>query len=431
PNANIHGTGANSWYMDPSRTEIYALNASYTWDDIHTTLVSASHSTNKQHLNAGTGSVENVNEVTHLNVRHNMDIDKTRIMLGGDFMNWRAPNGQNYYEGVPRDEDTLGWFAQIEQKLFDDKLTLDGSYRGDRVDVIQGLNYFPSSVRQIAASNVSGLKISNRALPIATMFSLGSAYEFVKGWKLIGRYGETSVSSSGMNVKPGTVLEEQHQIKAEIGIQGQVTSWFNPSFNYFHRDAQNELNLDGYSYDRRASPRIGATPADPNTHYDCRAADAVGADTYAIPTSFQDCYSQSNTVRDGIELISTGNIGLNTNYRFGWTSYTKLNNAALGTTPRNQIDMSFRHGFEILGENFNLTGAFKYLPKYKGSQGVSSAWSGGYTRYDFGLGHDFKLAQFPLTATVYGQNLTDERFETSSGVQDVGRVVGIEFISSF
>jgi outer membrane cobalamin receptor len=424
PNANIHGTGANSWYMDPSRTEIYALNASYTWDDIHTTLVSASHSTNKQHLNAGTGSVENVNEVTHLNVRHNMDIDKTRIMLGGDFMNWRAPNGQNYYEGVPRDEDTLGWFAQIEQKLFDDKLTLDGSYRGDRVDVIQGINYFPSSVRQIAGNGISQLKIANQTLPVATMFSLGSGYEFIKGWKLIGRYGETTVASSGMNVTPGTVLNEQHQIKAEIGIQGQVTSWFNPSFNYFHRDSQNELNLYGYSYN------IKPTLANKTGRIDCQRADLSAAVTNNI-TPFESCYSQSNTVRDGIELISTGNIGLNTNYRFGWTSYTKLNSAALGTTPRNQIDMSFRHGFEILGENFNLTGAFKYLPKYKGSQSDAGVWSGGYTRYDFGLGHDFKLAQFPLTATVYGQNLTDERFETSSGVQDVGRVVGIEFVSSF
>lgn len=166
-------------------------------------------------------------------------------------------------------------------------------------------------------------------------------------------------------------------------------------------------------------------------YYSCRAADLAGADTLAVSGTLQDCYSQSNTVRDGIELISTGNIGLHTNYRFGWTSYTKLNNAALGTTPRNQIDMSFGHRFEVLGYNLNLTGAFKYLPKYMGSQGVAGVWSGGYTRYDFGLGHDFKLAQFPLTATVYGQNLTDERFETSSGVQDVGRIVGIEFISTF
>jgi hypothetical protein len=148
-------------------------------------------------------------------------------------------------------------------------------------------------------------------------------------------------------------------------------------------------------------------------------------------TPFDPCYSQSNTVRDGFEVTSTGQIGSNTNYNFGWTSYTKLNSAALGTTARNQVNMSFGHRFDVLGENFNLTGAFKYLPKYKGSQSDAGVWSGGYTRYDFGLGHDFKLAQFPLTATVYGQNLTDERFETNSGVQDVGRVVGIEFISSF
>ena len=423
PNANSHGSGSGNWFIDPSRTEIYALNASYSWDDIHTTLVNASHSTNKQHFSMGTSEKENVNEVTHLNVRHNMDIDKTRVMVGGDFMHWNAPLGQLYYEGIPREEDTLGWFAQIEQKFFDDKLSLDGSYRGDKVDVLHGLDYYTGGSQPPGGLNTN-LKTTNKTLPTATFFSLGGGYEFIKGWKFIGRYGETSVSSSGMNVTPGTTLKEQHQFKAEIGVQGQVNAWFNPSLNYFHRDAQNELNLYGYSYDRRLVTN------GPVTHMTCQAAAAASVVTNNV-TPFEPCYNQSNTVRDGFELTSTGQIGLNTNYSFGWTTYTKLNNAALGTTARNQVNMSFGHRFDVLGYNFNFTGAFKYLPKYKGTQTDAGAWSGGYTRYDFGLGHDFKLAQFPLTATVYGQNLTDERFETSSGVQDVGRIVGIEFISSF
>jgi iron complex outermembrane receptor protein len=423
PNANIHGSGSGNWKMAPSRTEIYAMNASYSWDDIHTTLINASHSTNKQHFNMGGGSSdkENINEVTHLNVRHNMDIDKTRVMVGGDFMHWDAPNGQQYYEGIQREEDTLGWFAQVEQKFFDDKLTLDGSYRGDKVDVLHGLDYYAGGSQPPGGVN-SSLKTTNKTLPTATFFNVGAGYEFIKNWKLIGRYGETDVSSSGMNVTAGTQLKEQHQIKAEIGIQGQVTSWFNPAVNYFHRDAQNELNLYGYSYDKK----VGNV----TSHVTCQAANATSNVTNNT-TPFDPCYSQSNTVRDGFEVTSTGQIGSNTNYNFGWTSYTKLNSAALGTTARNQVNMSFGHRFDVLGENFNLTGAFKYLPKYKGSQSDAGVWSGGYTRYDFGLGHDFKLAQLPLTATVYGQNLTDERFETNSGVQDVGRVVGIEFISSF
>jgi iron complex outermembrane receptor protein len=443
PNANIHGSGSGNWKMAPSRTEIYAMNASYSWDDIHTTLINASHSTNKQHFNMGGGSSdkENINEVTHLNVRHNMDIDKTRVMVGGDFMHWDAPNGQQYYEGIQREEDTLGWFAQVEQKFFDDKLTLDGSYRGDKVDVLHGLDYYTGGAQPPGGVN-STLKTTNKALPIATLFSLGGGYEFIQGWKLIGRYGETTVSSSGMNVVPGTNLKEQHQVKAEIGIQGQVNSWFNPSVNYFHRDAQNELNLYGYNYvsagrapgqTALTNPAVAGggfqqscgTPSSSGAS-PLRAGGILGANQIYDP-----CYNQSNTVRDGFEVTSTGQIGSNTNYNFGWTSYTKLNSAALGTTARNQVNMSFGHRFDVLGENFNLTGAFKYLPKYKGSQSDAGVWSGGYTRYDFGLGHDFKLAQFPLTATVYGQNLTDERFETSSGVQDVGRVVGIEFVSSF
>jgi hypothetical protein len=307
--------------------------------------------------------------------------------------------------------------------------------------VLHGLDYYTGGAQPPGGVN-STLKTTNKALPIATLFSLGGGYEFIQGWKLIGRYGETTVSSSGMNVVPGTNLKEQHQVKAEIGIQGQVNSWFNPSVNYFHRDAQNELNLYGYNYvsagrapgqTALTNPAVAGggfqqscgTPSSSGAS-PLRAGGILGANQIYDP-----CYNQSNTVRDGFEVTSTGQIGSNTNYNFGWTSYTKLNSAALGTTARNQVNMSFGHRFDVLGENFNLTGAFKYLPKYKGSQSDLGAWSGGYTRYDFGLGHDFKLAQLPLTATVYGQNLTDERFETNSGVQDVGRVVGIEFISSF
>lgn len=422
PNANSHGTGNGNWTMNPSRTEIYVLNGSFSWNDIHTTLFSASHSTSDQHFITGASAVDNINKVTHLNVRHNMDFYKTRVMFGGDFMHWNAPNGQQYYEGIQREEDTLGWFVQAEQKLFDDKLTLDASYRGDKVDVLHGLDYYTGGNQPPGGVNTS-LKTTNKTLPVATFFSVGSTWEFFKGWKLMGRYGQTSVSSGGMNVTAGTQLKTQEQFKWEIGIEGKVAPLFNPSLNYFHRESTNELLLYGYTY-----------TANNNSKQTCRTGvlPTAGATAPKSTSTLDPCYSQGDTMRDGFEFTSTGNLGLNTSYQAGWTTYTRLNKATVGITPRNMVNFSFRQGFDVFDEHFNFTGAFKYLPKYKGAITDTNAYLGGYARYDLGLGYDLRLPNLPIiTTTLYGQNISNVRFETNNGVQDIGRVLGIEVNSNF
>jgi outer membrane cobalamin receptor len=420
PNANSHGSGQGNWFMDPSQTEIYAMSGSQTWDDIHTTLFNVSHSTSNQRFWTSATPVQNDNEVTHVNLRHNMDIDKTRVMVGGDYFYWNAPNGQQYYEGIPREEMTAGWFAQIEQKLFDDKLTLDGSYRGDQVDVIRGLDYYTGGAQPPGGVDTT-LKTRNKTLPVATFFSVGAGYEFIKGWKLTGRYGEASVASSGLNAVPGTVLKDDEQFKYEVGIQGEWLPLINPSLNYFHRESANEKTLYGYTFIANNNSTRSCAPG---------VLPSTGPNAPKLNATLDPCYTQTNTVRDGIEFTLSGNLGLNTSYRASITSFTHLVNAA-SITPSEIIDFSFRHRLSILSRQFTLSGAFKYLPAYQGALTDATAYLGDYTRYDFGIGYDFNLGKLPITTTLYGQNLTDERYETSNGVPDIGRILGVELMTNF
>jgi len=75
----------------------------------------------------------------------------------------------------------------------------------------------------------------------------------------------------------------------------------------------------------------------------------------------------------------------------------------------------------------------KFVSNYFGIANgyLSTGAYAGYTRYDLGLGYDWKFGGTPLRSSVYGKNLTDERYETSAGVPDVGRVMGIELLVSF
>jgi hypothetical protein len=131
-------------------------------------------------------------------------------------------------------------------------------------------------------------------------------------------------------------------------------------------------------------------------------------------------------VRDGLELTLTGNFAERSSYRLGITEFTKRTNVE-STTPRSVVDFSLSHGIGA----YTITGALKYVSAYKGSATDAGAYLGGYTRYDLGLGYDTKLGSTPVKTTLYGRNLSDEKYETSNGVQDAGRVFGIEIMASF
>jgi outer membrane cobalamin receptor len=406
--------------MDPAKTNIFALSGSKGWDSRNTTLLSLSQSKSEQRLFT-TSAVQNNNETTHLNLRHNIDVDKTRYVVGGDYMHWNSPTGQQYYEGIQREEVTKGMFAQVEQSLLDDRLTLDASARHDKVDVLHGLDYYTGGVQPPGGVDTN-LKTTDKKLPTAKFYSIGSSWALTKDWRLLGRYGESFQPVSGLTPKPGVILSDDKQKKWELGVEGRVSHIFNPSVNFFQRTVKNEKAVAGYSYQSRTGALTcfaGSIPAFSPTQNP--ANEPASASTVFTP-----CYSQADTVRGGFELAATGAFGDRSSYRTSLTQFTKLSTAIENTTPKNVFDFSVIHGMGL----YTVSGAVKYVSSYANSAtGVDHL--GGYTRYDMGVGRDFRISNTPVKATVYGRNLTDKKYEASLGVQDVGRVLGVEMIAKF
>lgn len=407
PNTNSHGSpqAVGNWVVDPSKTNIYALSGSKGWDSRHTTLLSLSNSKSEQRLFT-TSAVQNNNETTHLNVRHNIDVDKTRFVVGGDYMHWNSPTGQQYYEGIQREEVTKGMFAQVEQSLMDDRLTLDASMRHDKVDVLHGLDYYTGGNQPPGGVNTK-LKTTDKQLPTAKFYSVGASWLLNKEWRLLGRYGESYQPTDGLKAAPTYVLSDDKQSKWELGVEGHVSSAFNPSLNFFNRKVLNEKAINSTSTAAYAASTGGS------------------CGSYSV-TNVIPCYTQTDTVRAGFELAATGTFAERSSYRTSLTQFTKLSTAIENTTPKNVVDFSVIHGMGV----YTVSGAVKYVSSYANSAtGVN--YLGGYTRYDMGVGRDFRISNTPAKVTVYGRNLTDKKYEASLGVQDVGRVLGVEMIAKF
>ncbi len=422
PNANSHGPGQGSWYVDPTHTTMLIASGSVSWSPVHTTLVSLSHIRSGQYLwTANTASAphtaaQNDNFLTHLNLRHNMDIDRTRVMIGGDFLHWNTPNGQQYYEGIPREERTLGGFAQVEQSLFDDRLTLDAAVRVDQVNVLRGLDYYTAGAAPFGGVN-SPLRTRNRVLPLAKFVDVGGSWKFIEDWKLTARVSGSTQGVSGLNPRPGVTLQDDSQFKVELGIEGRVHRMFNPAINFFHRAVQNEKTLAGYTY-----------LANNNTSQVCRigTVPSTGPLSPKTASALTPCYNQANTTRQGIEVTVWGGLWERGSYRASFTHFTNLQNAS-AITPRNIGELMVQ---QWVGD-FILTGAIKYVASYKGSATDPWPWLGGYTRFDVGIGYDFRFGGTDVRTTVFGRNLTDRRYETTDGIQNVGRTIGAELLARF
>jgi hypothetical protein len=418
PNTNSHGSGSLGWTINPTETNLFALTGSKSWDKVNTTLFSLSRAISHQVLNT-TGPAVNDNETTHVNVRHNIDWNKTRFVLGGDYFHWNAPSGQQYYEGIQREEETKGYFGQIEHKMLNDRLIADASYRKDQVYVLHGLDYYTAGQQPIGGTSTN-LKTRNKMLEPATFSSLGLSYLATDNLKLNARFGQSSQESNGLLAAPSTTLGDDKQSKWEVGFDLTMTPWFNPQVNYFHREVQNEKSLYGYQ-DGSSVYTYKKVAGSPGYYSGATALTNMVAAT-ATPI-----YSQADTTRGGFEFATTGRLSNTTHYRLGYTKFTELSASAEPITPEGIFDLSMSHR---MGK-YLLTGAWKNVSKYQGSASDTTAYLGGYNRYDLGLGYDWKFDTTPVRTTLYGRNLSDEHYETNNGVQDVGRVIGVEFLANF
>jgi outer membrane cobalamin receptor len=425
PNTNSHITSAGNkdWFVDPSETTLVGLSGHRVWDERNTTLFSLSnvdveqvvHSRGKTDVSPLTEQTPNVINATHYNLKHVLSLDIARMTAGMDYRRWAVPNGQNpaYYPGIRREEVTRGWFVQAERDLMDGRLSLDGSVRQDNVYQVHGLNFLFTGVGQ--NGTVASTQINNVQLPNALFWTMGSRYKLTPDWSLLARYGQGNQPlTTEMKAAPGVTLARDAQSKLEVGAQGRLNASTQLALNYFYREAQNEKKIAAYMM------QAGSCT-------DTKSAPTVD---YFVP-----CYGQGDTTRAGLEAVLSGDWAQAGRYRVSWTHFTRLagtiNNAPLSVqTPANLAELMLSHPMGA----FTWTGAAKYVSQYIGTANGTvgqAAYSGGYTKLDAGLSYDWRFGSTKMRTGIYGRNLTDKKFETATGIQDVGRVVGIEQLIQF
>jgi len=56
---------------------------------------------------------------------------------------------------------------------------------------------------------------------------------------------------------------------------------------------------------------------------------------------------------------------------------------------------------------------------------------GSYTNINLGISYDMLVDSVLLTPTLYAKNLANKNYETTPGIQNWGRVFGVELIAKF
>lgn len=431
PNSSLvaAGSAADNWEMRPSRTDLIATTGTLVWSQKHTTLFAISHNRTHQKLN-GAGSVANLNfddgglindnRTTHVNVRQVADVAGMRLSAGGDLMHWHTPTGQNSYEGVERKEHITGLFAQIERSVFRDRLALDASIRRDRVKVIKGLDYFTGGAQSPSPLPL----VENRLLAPALFGTAGFRLTAAPSIAITGRVGRNRQNDSNINPVPGLTLEPEVQQKWEAGIEGRFSRAFTATLTGFHRGVSDEKSISGYSYTRAN-----------NTAATCVTTTIPTTGALAPATGLQPCYTQSDTARDGVELVVEGGWLTSGRYRAGLTRMTRLADSAgvvQLTTPKQVVDVTVTHGWRAL----MATASVKRVSRFSGRRPAGGADTtyyplGDFTRIDASASWSQPTHNALIRFSVYGRNLSDAHSQTVAGYPDVGRVVGTDMTITF
>lgn len=428
-------TADDVWRLDPFDSSILAANGTIRWNDSHTTLLTAAYTRSDGKLVtsdrlasgalANTVARDNDNRFLNFAARQNAFLGATNLQAGVDYIHWKNPTGQYYYEGIPREEKIVGYFLQADRSLFDQRLNIDLGVRIDSVKIVRGIDYFAAG-RQPAA-NVRAIR--NFDLPDAKFASAGASYRLAEDWLVNARYGY-----SKQGARPGIVLANplvplkgETREKFEVGFEGRLTEWLRPSANAFFIKTNNEVTA--------------ISTCNVNAAGVCSAVGAVEQVTL---------YGNTDSKRTGAEAVVQGRWGSASGeggYRASLTHYFDVLDPS-GLLARTQPDTVAELTVDqSLGE-WRFSGAAKYVARYESNAftrcaapnlnctGTPAPVSpylplGDYTNVDLAVSRNFKLpgAAFRVTASV--KNLLDDNYETSIGFPSIGRQFGLELFAAF
>lgn len=394
----ISRTSDSKWRYDPMSNLWLSMTLNKPWSDTQTTSIHYDHSavwddliTESYSLPSST-TYDQTDTIDDIHVWHVAEFGGNRLKGGFQAVLWNSPTGQFYYEDIPREENLFGYYLQDEQRLMDDRLTLDLGMRLDTKHILKGLDRYDSTSAQ------SRKLINDAWAEPAWNGSMGASYKLFKGQDVFGRFGYSSQQADSFLLPvAGKTLGTEERFKYETGLKSGWDPMLNTVVTYFFYDIRNFTD----------------------------AAGSVGTGVNAINT-----YDQYDVGRQGVEFEANGGLPLGFSYR-GTISYISQDVAeANREQPQCIYTAQLSHAWKRLETNFIVKRVDKYESNFL-TLGDRYYDVGDYTRLDANVGYTFDLAGHSLKAMVYGRNLADENYETRPGWEDNGRVVGGELAFSF
>lgn len=413
------------WRMDPINSLVATANGTIRWNAMNTTLLTAAYTKSEGKFVTSDlladGTIANTlvrdNDNTFFNaaLRHNLFLGDTKFQAGADFIHWKNPSGQYYYEGVPREEKVTGMFLQADQALFGDRLNIDIGGRLDRVEIVKGIDYFLAG----RGPNANVRQIRNEKLPYAKFFSLGASWKVAGDWLINGRYGYSSQGARRGVVlaNPAVPLKGEQRHKFELGFEGRITDWLHPSVNGFVVKTNNEVQPLSYAV---------------------VAGEQVGL------------YGNTDSRRTGAEAIVSGRWGNEENdggYRASITHYFDVLDPS-GLLARTQPDTVAELTFDQAFRGWRVAGAAKYVSRYESNAftrcaapnlnctGAAAASSpflplGDFVNLDFNVSRMISIGGNAMRVTASVKNILDDNYETSIGYPTIGRQFQLDMTAAF
>lgn len=374
------------WYYDPLKITVYTSDMTMEWTPAQTSLLNVFYTRYEQDEHNGSFATDTLTEREYeektkgFGFRHNAQFGDTLVQVGAQMSNSTGfgPNTNKTYNKY--DTTVTGWSGSVEQRLFDGRLVLDGGYREDTKHIDNA---------STSAAN-DGVENDVDMAP-AKVFALGAHYAILEKLAFDGRYFRGEQGTSGdfdMRAQTGS-LHKEKQDRFELTLSGDPAPYIRPSLTWFSVDITNAKSASSTTYE-----------TDSGTYY---------------------YYTESNKLRQGLELVLSGNIGKGTSYKASWTRMLKNESESGGVTtdtlgetrPETLYTLILTEKWRAYTANLSVKAVDKWTQS-QSAMGLAEVEDGlgDYTRVDVNVQRDFTINNLLLNVTLYGRNITDEKYAT-------------------
>jgi iron complex outermembrane receptor protein len=397
---NVGELSNAKWKIDPMVSDMFAINLSKPWNDVHTTtfsyaynnLIVASMTTNFPDGSAKISVGDQNSRGQSASLRHVINARNNILKVGGQFLQAIAPDGSAPNIGRRSGEDMYGLYVQDEYHMLNDRLTIDGGVRVDK--------------KHYENSPTTGNSVDEWAKETYAC-AFGASYKPGSIFTLTGRYAYTENSQSSYQASSdGTTLPPERRSRYETGVLANIHPAFNPWLTLYYYDTKNQ--------------KVSSTGIDPYT--------GKKVSSYTDPFTGEEVnfVAADDVVTKGLEFGISGQMLKHFSYRLQYTHVTTDNTDTNNSSPHHLASGRFSYKYKKFFANASL----RYVSSYSRTLYDER---GGYTRLDANTGYNFQIFDRDTRITLYGRNLGNKAYYTSGNGQyyDPGIQYGVELAYKF